>query len=154
MLLNRSFEPVTPTPSPSPTPNPTSAEQPDAEPTPTPDPNATPLPTPTPKTVIAPTVNGKTVQDEAFKNFYQLVIGLSYDTALPEPFSKSGDPEVTVIYTLNTGAQNIEVNFYTYNKDFYAAELDKGQIQFVVARQYVDNMIASVPDLLAGKLDE
>jgi outer membrane biosynthesis protein TonB len=158
LLLNRRFEPVTPTPSPTPTstptPDPASPEQPSAEPTPTPDPNATPLPTPTPKTVIAPTVDGQTVQDEAFKNFYQLVIGLSYDTSLPEPFSKSGAPEVTVIYTLNTGDPNINVNFYTYNKDFYAVELNGGEIEFVVAKQYVNKMLSSVPDLLAGKLDE
>jgi hypothetical protein len=142
--INHKLVPVTATP--TPTPDPAVTPTPAAE-------NPEPLPTPAPKKEIHPTFNGQSVQDEAFRNFYQILIGLSYDSAISD-FTKSGDPVVTINYVLNTGDPDVTVKFHEYNNDFYAVEKDEEPIRFVIGKQYVNNMFQSAIDLLAGKLDE
>ena len=155
ITLNHELIPVTPTPTPSPTPSPT--PEPDAaepaETEPAIQPESSPAPTPTPRKVIRPIVNKQEVQEDAFKKFYQSVIGLSYDTVI-DIFTPASLPDISISFVLNTGEPHVEVRFFRYNNDFYAVQRDDGPIQFVIGKQYVDAMFKSAEDLLAGKLDK
>jgi hypothetical protein len=140
---------ITPTPAPTPTQAP---DDPEATPTPTPAESPTPTPTPVPQKVVNASVDGQSVQEAAFKDFYQSVIGLSYDSEIEE-FTPSGSPEATISYQLQ-GKDGIEINLYPYNQNFYAIEKDGAEIRFVLNKQYVDLMFKTLDDLIAGNLDE
>jgi hypothetical protein len=118
-----------------------------------PDPSATPTPTPIPEKLIHPSVNGQAVQDEAFKDYYQTLIGLSYDTEV-DSFEKSGEPLATISYDLAQGKDDVKISLYQYDQNFYAVEKDGAPIRFVISKQYVDLMFKTMDDLLAGRLDE
>jgi hypothetical protein len=142
----------TPTFTPTPTPDPDAPETSDEAPA-LEDPNTSPAPTPMPEKLIHPTVSGQEVQEDAFRTFYQAVIGLSYDTSI-DTFTPTGLPDITISYHLNNGEPDVVTEYYKYNNDFYAVRKDGGVIQFVVGKQYVDAMLKSAEDLLAGELDK
>jgi len=151
--LNHEYIPVTATPTATPTPSPDPNAAPQSE-TPSPPPQGTtPAPTPTPENVIHPALNGKQVQDKAFRTFYQAVIGLSYDTVI-DTYTPTDQPEVTISYKFNNGDPDAVIKFFKYNNDFYAVQKNDDPIQFVISKQYVDSMFQSAVDLLAGKLDK
>jgi len=105
-----------------------------------------------PEKAIAPTVNGTEVQDEAFRNYYQILIGMSFD-ALLEEYTPSGDPALVLRYKLNNGRPDVVDTYYDYDSLFYA--IVKGDMgAFLVSKQYVNTVLRSVDDLMAGLLDE
>ena len=155
ITLNREFIPVTATPTPTYTPTP--MPDPDASEAPSEAPpeeaNTSPAPTPTPEMVIHPKINGKEIEDKAFRTFYQAVIGLSYDISI-DTFTPTGLPEITITYRLNTGEPNVVTKYFRYNNDFYAVQKNDNAIQFVVSKQYIDQMLRDAEKLLAGNLNE
>ncbi len=105
--------------------------------------------------VVKATVDGKAVQEKAFKNYYQSVIGIAYDSEIKDfDESVNAEPYMTVSYVMNTGKPNAIVRLYPYNNDFYALKRDDNPVQFVSNKQSVDLMKKMHADLLAGKLDE
>ncbi|MDR1639455.1 MAG: DUF4340 domain-containing protein [Clostridiales bacterium] len=137
----------------SPTPIPTPTTDPAATPSPVPAESPAPTATPIPQKVIHPTVDGTVTQEGAFKDFYQTVIGLGYDSEI-QGFTPSGAPEITIKYTMIPGLDPIDINLYTYNQNFYAIEKDGGDIRFVINKQYLDLMFQTLDDMKSGKFDE
>jgi hypothetical protein len=88
-------------------------------------------------------INEKVVGKDDFQQFYQLLIGLSSDSENDK--SLQNNPEVKIVYTLNTGTDKTKtLSFVVYNQDFYALFMN-GKAEFLVAKAKVQNML--------GKLD-
>ncbi len=95
-------------------------------------------------------LNGKTVPEQGFKNFYQAVIGLLADSPNPKP-NVAFNPEITVTFHINKGPQHTYHEYFVpYNRDFYAVFID-GSSQLLLDRSQVKSMITSAQDLLSGK---
>ena len=104
-----------------------------------------------PKDIIEPEVNGQAVQESAFRTFYQVVIGMAYDSLLEE-YEPSGRPALVITYKLNDGSVDVVDEYYDYDAHFYA--IVKGETgAFLINKQYVDAMLGSVDELLAGNFD-
>lgn len=90
-------------------------------------------------------INGKEFDDDSFSEFYELLIGITFDN-IDENFSVSGEPVVTIKYNLKDGSyQNI--NFYEYDNSFYLA--DNGKLdKLVVHKHNVDIMLDKAEQLL------
>jgi hypothetical protein len=97
-------------------------------------------------------VNGQPVQDLAFKTFYQLLIGITYDTDIGYDFEPEGEPEYTVTFTL-TEKGVITARYYPFNANFYAVRVDDGLITHLTNRQGLERMINALPELMAGNMD-
>jgi hypothetical protein len=90
-------------------------------------------------------IDGKQVEEKAFKSTYQSIIGLLYesenDKQVPE------NPEVKVTYTLNKGqTKEITVNYCPYNDDFYAV-YKNDKADFLISKSKVKNMLDDVSKL-------
>lgn len=97
-------------------------------------------------TVTTYTVNGKTVEETKFKDFYQSMVNIHADSEndkrdLPD------QPEVRITYVLNKGdTKKVVLDYCPYNADFYAAFKD-GKSDFVVSRDQVQQMIKGMQSL-------
>ncbi len=97
-------------------------------------------------------VDGKEVKEASFKKFYQRLVGLTGDAEVDKYVEKTS-PVLTTTFKVNNSAEKINVNYYDFNNDFVAADRD-GNMQFVVSRFAIDDMLKSLDDLITGKLDE
>lgn len=96
------------------------------------------------------TVDGKTVEEQPFKKYYQSLIGLLVDAENNKQLEEV--PEVKTTFFLNKGKEReVHVNYVPYDNDFYAV-FRGGKAEFVVSRQQVDKMLQTLDDLIAGKL--
>ena len=102
---------------------------------------------------IYPTVNGVPVQDKAFRNYYQIVIGISFD-ALDETFVPDGNPAVTITYTRNGGLETVTDRYYEYNANFYAALQADNTVVYLVSKQAVNTAVDEIDNLLSGAHNE
>lgn len=76
-------------------------------------------------------LNGKELDEDSFSNFYQSMIGITFDSITnKEPIS--GNPSVTMKYTMLDGSVK-EVKYYEYkpNNNFYIAEVDNDTSRLV-----------------------
>jgi len=95
-------------------------------------------------------VDGKVVEEDQFKKYYQSLIGLMVDAENDKQLKE--EPAVKTTFYLNSGAQReVHVNYVPYNSDFYAVFRD-GKSEFVLSKQQVDKMLKDLDDLIAGKL--
>lgn len=90
-------------------------------------------------------IDGKEVEEKAFKNTYQSIIGLLYeaenDKQVPE------NAEVKVTYSLNKGqTKEITINYCPYNEDFYAV-YKNGKADFLISKSQVQKMLNDVSEL-------
>ena len=106
-----------------------------------------------PEKVIYPTANGIPVQDKAFRNYYQLVIGINFD-GLDETFVPTGAPDVTVTYVRNGGLAVVEDRYYDYDANFYALLQADSDTAFLVSKLTVALAVDGVDKLLAGEYNE
>lgn len=95
------------------------------------------------------TVDGKEVDDEAFRDYYQSLIGIIFDAEMDKDMNDK-DSEVSTTFTLNTG-ETIVIDYVSYNKDFYAVFRD-GTSDFVVSKKKVNNMLDTLEKLINGEL--
>jgi hypothetical protein len=95
------------------------------------------------------TGDGKTLEEDSFKKFYQSVIGLMVEGESPRKVPNK--PEVSVIYHLNK-ANNavVRVDYAPYDRDFDAIFLN-GVNEFALTKRQLTRMLAKLDTLLAGQ---
>jgi hypothetical protein len=90
-------------------------------------------------------VDGRTVGAKAFKDFYTNAISLQADALHDDPVK--GAPEVTFVFTLNTGSPRMyTVGFVPYSQEFYAV-VKGGRSDLLVNRQQVKALLQSLEEL-------
>lgn len=83
-------------------------------------------------------LDGVEKEDQAFRDAYQVLIGVRADTFSDDPAVIAGEPVASVTYTfVPQGTPPMTVSYYTYDTDFYGAALD-GESQALVAKRKVD----------------
>jgi hypothetical protein len=94
-------------------------------------------------------VDGKSIEEETFKNLYQVVIGLQIEGEVTHAVPDR--PAVTVLYTLNKGlAKTVTIDFAPYNRDFYAIFVN-GANAFALTNGQVGRMLEKLDRVLKGE---
>ncbi len=95
------------------------------------------------------TVDGKSVEEDNFKAFYQAVIALQVEGEVARKVPNT--PELTVKYTLNKGAVRVvRVDYAPYDRDFDAIFLN-GIGEFALTKGQLSAMRDKLDLLVAGK---
>ena len=103
--------------------------------------------------VIAPTVNGIEVQDQAFRRFYQTMIGVLLDQEIG-PQEDMGTPDVVITYyNVDSSIPPVVVEFFAYDPHFYATRRQEDVLEFVTSRLQIEVIFNLMEGLLAGELD-
>lgn len=90
-------------------------------------------------------VDGKNVEEEKFKNFYQELIGLTVDAETDKQVPEK--PEITTTFTFNKGTTKTEkIEYCPYDDNFYGAYVD-GKCEFLIAKDKVQKMITDLQAL-------
>ncbi|MDP4177525.1 MAG: DUF4340 domain-containing protein [Bacillota bacterium] len=94
-------------------------------------------------------IDGKDVQEKAFKSFYEELVGLSFEQEINKQIPEN--PEITTTFTLNTGTDKVhKVEYCPYDDNFYGAFVD-GKCQFIIPKDRVKQMISDFQNLTASK---
>ena len=100
------------------------------------------------------TFNGRRVEDTSFRFWYRTVIGLAFDSEIPDEMEfRSRIPSIPpgeiihIEYELNLfqGAR-ASISLIPYNRDFYAL-LQEGQIEFLISRNQVNRIWEAAENL-------
>ncbi|MDR0314150.1 MAG: DUF4340 domain-containing protein, partial [Treponema sp.] len=81
-------------------------------------------------------LDGRRTEDQAFRVFYQRVIGLLIDAEHIGPVTRGEGTDLIVEYKLNTPAVTTGIRLIPYNRDFYVLER-QGVTEFRIARTQV-----------------
>lgn len=99
--------------------------------------------------VTAYQADGKSVEEDSFKKFYQKVIGLLVEGEVHSP--PSGKPEVRTRYLLNKGTvRDVTVSYVPYDRDFYAVFVADA-CDFAISKTQLNAMRDALARLLAGE---
>ena len=85
------------------------------------------------------------MEEEAFKDYYQDLIGITFDAEIDKDVENT-NPEIRTTFTLDTG-EKVTIDYVSYSDDFYAAFRD-GESDFVVSKKKVNKMIDSLKELV------
>ena len=95
------------------------------------------------------TGDGKDLNEDWFKKFYQSVIALSIEGEAPRAVPNA--PVITIRYRLNKGdKRDVTVGLAPYDKIFYASFVD-GVGGFALTKVQAEGMLAKMDTLLAGE---
>ena len=95
------------------------------------------------------TADGKSVEEDSFKKFYQVLIGLQVEGQVEKKVPNR--PDVSVKYSLNKGdARMVTVNYVPYDRDFYAIFLN-GVGEFALTKGQLTKMVAKLDLLVSGQ---
>jgi len=95
------------------------------------------------------TADGKTVEEDSFKKFYQSLIGLQLEGEMAKRVPNA--PEVSVTFSLNKGeVKTVRVDYAPYDRDFDAIFLN-GVGEFALTKGQLRAMLAKLDLLIAGK---
>lgn len=96
-------------------------------------------------------LNGKPIEDAAFRRLYQLVIGTLVDGMIPEDRMPGQDaaPVLTVRYRLNTVREEELVEYLPYDADHYAVRRN-GVCIFYILKTRVDVIPQALAEFVAG----
>lgn len=83
-------------------------------------------------------INGKKYEGEDFKNFYELLAGLSFEQ-IEKHAPKTGEPQAVLIYKLTDGSTHT-TEFYAYNDNFYSVGKNS-EYDMLVSRQSIKKII-------------
>jgi hypothetical protein len=90
-------------------------------------------------------VDGKEVEEDAFKKYYQSLIGLIVDAENDRKVEEKA--EITTTYYLNHGPEKqVTVKYAPYNENFYAVFRD-GVADFVISKGKVQRMLNDLEQL-------
>ncbi|WP_157950215.1 DUF4340 domain-containing protein [Vallitalea okinawensis] len=94
---------------------------------------------------------GNVIEDEAFRDIYQLVIGLTADFDVREELDLSDSEKVTLQYNLADGTQKF-VEYYTYPEDnnFYVTKMEEG-LYYAVSADEVEFMFEMLNAVAEGE---
>lgn len=91
-------------------------------------------------------INGTLVDRSTFTDFYELVVGISFDDILTD-YEIQGDPEVTITFELSDGSTDTS-NYYNYDSSFYVVNKsvnDTGAL--LVSKQTVRKVLSEAENL-------
>lgn len=99
-------------------------------------------------------LDGEEKKEDAFKDFYQSLIGTYVDT--DKTHEPQGEAEVKLTYYLNRGAERkVIVEYVPYDRDFYSLVLKgESESEFLVARNRIDWVFEDLDVLIASKLEK
>jgi hypothetical protein len=99
--------------------------------------------------VVTYTGDGKELNEDWFKKFYQSVIALYIEGEAPRAVPNA--PVITIRYRLNKGdMRDVTVGLAPYDKIFYASFVD-GVGGFALTKVQAEGMLAKMDTLLAGE---
>ncbi|MGI5876973.1 MAG: DUF4340 domain-containing protein [Christensenellales bacterium] len=99
------------------------------------------------------TMDGKPINASAGSQLYQACLGVRLHSPLSEEFTPAGAPAATLTYDLKlTGIKRYEFKFYDYKKDYYAVSIN-GEINFIVLKEEVQNIVTVLGQVRSGELD-
>ena len=99
--------------------------------------------------VVTYTGDGKELNEDWFKKFYQSVIALYIEGEAPRAVPNA--PVITIRYRLNKGdKRDVTVGLAPYDKIFYASFVD-GVGGFALTKVQAEGMLAKMDTLLAGE---
>lgn len=95
-------------------------------------------------------LNDVEIEEDPYKKFYQLVIGLLMDEENPEP-QRLDEPDVTIMYYLNEKGpvETAKVEFVQINRDFYAV-LHDGYTEFLLSSYQINAMLEKAEELISS----
>lgn len=83
------------------------------------------------KLVLDPKINGKSIEEDIFKDLYQMVIALSYDNPVEEISTDMvGEKILTITYNREDGTSTF-TDYYMYNEGFLGVSKEGANIEFV-----------------------
>lgn len=85
-----------------------------------------------------PQIDGKEIPSEEFTDFYELLVGLSFDEVTSHT-DKTGQPAASISYTLLDGSVH-NIDFYSYNDNFYIVGAE-GEYDMLVNKQSLKQVI-------------
>ena len=92
-------------------------------------------------------INDIEIEEEPYRDFYQLVIGLLADVENPSPTAPT-TPDVSIEYFFDKGAvATARLDLEDVSRDFYAAYRD-GSTDFLVSKNQVNAIFASIEGFL------
>jgi hypothetical protein len=95
------------------------------------------------------TANGKNLEEDSFKKFYQELIGLMVEGEVTRPVVEK--PEVSVRFFMNKGlSKSVLVTYTPYDRDFDAIFID-GKSEFALTRLQLTKMLATLEVLVRGE---
>jgi len=100
-------------------------------------------------------VNGKDYATTEASQLYQALIGYSIHSQIDKNWRPSGQPAASIVFDLNdkTSRETLTINFYEYELDYYAVEVD-GEIDFKVVKNKIDNIDTVYQQLINGEFAE
>ncbi len=101
-------------------------------------------------TVVATyTADTKKVEEDPFKKFYQVLIGLQIEGQVQRQVPEK--PDVSVKFTLNKGTdRNVTVNYAPYDRDFDAIFIG-GRSEFAITHLQLNRMLDKLDQLVKGE---
>lgn len=90
-------------------------------------------------------INDKSIKEDKFKDYYQVLVGLIVD-AENDKNSIKGSPQVVTTFHLNKG-KDIVVKYYNYNDDFYIVDKN-GVAQFLISKDKVSSMLKKTANMI------
>ncbi len=95
------------------------------------------------------TADGKTVEEDSFKKFYQEVIGLQVEGEMARRVANT--PEVTTTFWLNKGdSRRVKVEYAPYDRDFDAIFVN-GVGEFALTKGQLTRMLGKLDLLVTGQ---
>lgn len=97
------------------------------------------------KTLATYYYNGKTVEEEVFKDVYQVIIRAGYDAKISGEVNAEGlEPYLTITYYIDDGTR-LTSSYLPYNESFYF--IDNGNpIRFFADKRKIDEIAKSVTE--------
>jgi hypothetical protein len=93
--------------------------------------------------------DGKTVEEDSFKKFYQEVIGLQVEGEMARQVADA--PEVTTTFLLNKGdSRTVKVEYAPYDRDFDAIFVN-GVGEFALTKGQLSKMLGKLDLLVTGQ---
>ncbi len=91
-------------------------------------------------------INGKELDKSSFSDFFELLVGITFDEVDETAQAVSDNPEVVIKYTLKDGSAD-EIKFLPFNESFYIVE-DRPIKGMLVSRQKVRRVFEKADELL------
>lgn len=94
------------------------------------------------ETAAAYAINGKSVNENDFRNLYADIIGLTAESESNKNVPEK--PDVKFIFNLNTGTKKqFIISYCPYDSDFYAVFID-GKSDFLISKSQVQKVLDSI----------
>lgn len=77
------------------------------------------------ETVVTYVADGKTLDDIKFSTFYNKLNNIIGQKRLTEEYYPEDEPEMSVVFHKSTDGESVNVDFYEYDVNYYAAVVDK-----------------------------